>query len=234
MDKNKRILALIPARGGSKGLLGKNIMPLCGKPLIAYTIESARNSKYITKVVVSTDSKDIRQIAIKFGAEVPFIRPSELATDTSSSIDSLIHAVNYFKRESREDFDMVAMLQPTSPLRQTIDIDNAVRTIISKDAQAIISVCQSEHHPWWSNTLPENLSMKNFLKKDIEQTNRQALPVYYRLNGAIFLVKTDYLLTNKSFYGDKTYAYVMPMERSIDIDSKHDFKIAEFYINNQL
>ena len=233
MYKGKKILALIPARGGSKGLPGKNIKPLLGKPLIAWTIEQAKASKYIDRIIVSTDDKEIAAVAKKYGAEVPFMRPKELATDKAKGIDVVFHAMSWFrKNEKNRQYDLIMLLQPTSPLRTAEDIDKAIELLFFKKAKAIVSVCEVDHHPLWVNTLPKNGCMKNFIRKEVLNKNRQDLPTFYRLNGAIYLAYCDYLKKQKSFFGEETFAYIMPRERSIDIDSELDLKLAEILKNS--
>jgi len=233
MYKGKNILGLIPARGGSKGLPRKNIKPLLGKPLIAWTIEQALASEYLDKVIVSTDEKEIADISKKYGAEVPFMRPKELAKDNAKGIDVVLHVIDWFmKNDKLKQFDLLMLLQPTSPLRTTEDIDKTIEYLFSKEAKAIVSVCEVDHHPLWSNTLPEDGCMKNFIRQEIVNKNRQELAVFYRLNGAIYLAYCDYIKEQKSFFGEKTFAYIMPKERSIDIDNEIDFKLAEILIKN--
>ena len=234
MINGKSLLAIIPARGGSKGLLGKNIKELCGKPLIAWTIEQATSCSDIDRIVVSTDDRGIAEVAEKYGAEVPFMRPSELATDTASTIDVIFHAINWLKKH--EDFrpEYILLLQPTSPLRSGEDINGAIQTLKNKDARAVVSVCETDHHPWWSNTLPENGNMKDFLRPGILNKRRQSLPGFYRLNGAIYLAETDYLSEQNSFLGPNTFAYEMPKERSIDIDTNMDFKLASLLLEEPI
>jgi N-acylneuraminate cytidylyltransferase/CMP-N,N'-diacetyllegionaminic acid synthase len=226
MYKGKSILALIPARGGSKGLPRKNIRPLLGKPLIAWTIEQALASKYLDRVIVSTDSEEIAEISKKYGAEVPFMRPKKLATDEVKSIDVVLHAVKWME-ENDGSYDLLMLLQPTSPLRTVEDIDKAVELLFGKGAIAVVSVCKVDHHPYWSNVLPEDGCMENFIRPEAINKNRQGLPIFYRLNGAIYLAYCDYLKQEKTFFGDKTFAYIMPKERSIDIDEEIDFILAE-------
>jgi len=226
MFNGKTFLAIIPARGGSKGLKNKNILPLKGKPLIAYTIETALESVIFDKVIVSTDSKKIANISSKHGAEIPFMRPKELATDTASSIDVAIHALSFFEDQGIH-FDYFMLLQPTSPLRTSKDIINAIKLAFEKDADVILSVCEVEHSPLWTNILPDDLSMKHFIREEIKGKSRQQLPKFYRLNGAIYLAKVEYFLKTKDWFGEKSYAYIMPRERSIDIDDYIDFKLAE-------
>lgn len=235
MYRGKNILGLIPARGGSKGLPRKNIKPLLGKPLIAWTIEQALTSKYIDMVVVSTDDKEIAEISKKYGAAVPFIRPKELAEDNAKGIDVVLHAIDWLKEnDKRKQYDLVMLLQPTSPLRTTEGIDKAIEFLFLKEAKAIVSVCEVDHHPLWANTLPEDGCMKDFIRREVTNKNRQELPVFYRLNGTIYLAYCDYIKQCKSFMGKETFAYIMPTERSIDIDSKTDLKLAEIIMKNDV
>lgn len=226
MYNNRKILAIIPARGGSKGLPGKNIRTIAGKPLIAWSIDAAKESHYVDELIISTDSIEIAAIAKDWGAQVPFQRPAVLATDEAKTIDVILHAIN-LAQSSSSHFNLVLVLQPTSPLRTGEDIDNAVELFFEKNASAVVSVCKTEHHPWWSNTLPRNGHMKNFLRPDIINTNRQALPTYYRLNGAIYLADIYFLKQKKSFITEGTFAYLMPLDHSVDIDNAIDFKLAE-------
>jgi len=226
---SKKKLAVIPARGGSKGLPGKNIKILSGKPLIAYTIETAINSNVFDKIIVSTDDPNIAEISKRFGVEVPFLRPEYLATDTATSMDVIIHAVNWLE-DNNEKFEYVMKLQPTSPLRTAEDIINSFELLEKKNADSIISVSKCEDHPLWTNTLDDTLSMEDFVNEEIKDKNRQELEDYYKLNGVIFLSKTKKLLSTKDWYGDNSYAYIMESVRSIDIDNIIDFKLAEILI----
>jgi len=233
--RDKNILGLIPARGGSKGLPRKNIKPLLGKPLIAWTIEQALASKYLDKVVVSTDDKEITEISKKYGAEIPFVRPKELAEDNAKGIDVVLHTIDWLKEnDKKKQYDLIILLQPTSPLRKSDDIDRAIELLFLKEAKAIVSVCEVDHHPLWANTLPEDGCMKNFIRQEVMNKNRQELPIFYRLNGAIYLVYCDYIKEQESFFGEKTFAYIMPKERSIDIDNEIDFKLAQILVKNNI
>lgn len=224
MINNKRVLAVIPARGGSKRLPRKNILPLGGKPLIAWTIEAAKNSQYIDEFIVSTDDDEISRISMEYGSKV-LVRSKELSTDTATSIDVVLHAVN----SMREQYDYVILLQPTSPLRDSKDIDGAIEFLFKKDARAVISVCETDHPPLWSNTLPENGNMDDFIREEVKGKRSQDLPTYYRLNGAIYIVETKYMEKEKTFFlKRKTHAYIMEKEKSIDIDNQVDFEIASF------
>ncbi|OIQ09841.1 CMP-N,N'-diacetyllegionaminic acid synthase [Moorella thermoacetica] len=227
--QGKTILGFIPARAGSKGVPGKNIRPLAGKPLIVHTIETARASGVFDFLLVSTDGEEIARIAREAGAEVPFMRPAELATDAARGIDVLSHAMAWCEEHGRL-YDWVMVLQPTSPLRSVDDILGACRLMLERNALAVVSVCQVDHHPWWCNTLPEDLNMENFIRPEVVNMNRQELPVFYRLNGAIYLGEWNFIKNEKSWYGASTFAYIMPKERSVDIDSEIDFSLAEIKI----
>jgi N-acylneuraminate cytidylyltransferase/CMP-N,N'-diacetyllegionaminic acid synthase len=229
MINNKKVLAIIPARGGSKGLPGKNIKSLYGKPLIAWTIEEAKKSNYIDKILVSSDDKEIIEIAKKYRAEVPFVRPKELASNTAKGIDVIKHAINYFK----EEFKIIILLQPTSPLRTVKDIEKAFNEFEREKVKAVVSVCELEHPLQWTGTLPANLNMKNFIRNSIKNTNRQELEIYYRLNGAIYISEINYLKENNGFLGSETYAFLMNRENSVDIDDIIDFKLAEILLKER-
>ena len=226
MYKNKTFLAIIPARGGSKRLPRKNILDLNGKPLIAWSIEAGLKSKYVDRVIVSSDSDAILGISKKYKADI-IKRPDTLSSDTSSSIDAIIHTLKNMK-----EYDYVILLQPTSPLRSSKHIDESIELLFEKEADAIIGVCEMEHSPLWSNTLDKNLSMKGFLKEEISIKRSQDLDTYYRINGAIYITNREKLLEEKSFFlKDNIFAYIMNRESSIDIDKEIDFKMAEFFLN---
>ena len=231
MYKGLSVLGFIPARAGSKGLPGKNIRPLAGKPLIIYTIEAARKSGVFDHLLVSTDGDEIAQIARQAGADVPFMRPAGLATDTARGIDVLHHGMSWLEERGKR-YDCVMTLQPTSPLRAAEDITNALDLLIERSADAIVSVCEVDHHPWWCNTLPADGCMKDFLRPDIP-ANRQELPRYYRLNGVIYLARWDFIRKCDNWYGPGTYAYIMPRERSVDIDGEIDLMMAETIIEKK-
>ncbi|MBR9873098.1 acylneuraminate cytidylyltransferase family protein [Vibrio sp. J1-1] len=227
MIDGKKVIALIPARGGSKRLPRKNVLPLNGKPLIAWSIEAAKRCSYIDKVLVSTDDQEIADIAVKFGADVPELRPENLASDTAKTESVLIYVLEKFGK----DDEILVLLQPTSPLRTTQHINEALELFIDKQALAVVSVTPCEHSPLWSNTLPEDGSMGDFLKP--EALNRsQDLGEFYRLNGAIYIFDALNLLDQKEIrYTEKSYAYVMDNRVSFDIDQKLDFELAEFFLS---
>lgn len=226
MINNKSILAIIPARGGSKGIPRKNIKNLDGKPLIAYTIEEAQKSKYIDRLIVSTEDEEIAMISKKYNLEVPFLRPEQLAKDDIAGIDPILHAVKWFHRNGY-DFDYVICLQCTSPFRNIEQIDEAIEKLIIKDADSIVSVSESEVSPCWMKKI-ENGLMKDFLEDSTFYSRRQDVPKTYRLNGAIYIAKTKVLLKNKNWYTKNTLAYIMDKKSSIDIDDMIDFEFAEF------
>lgn len=228
MISNKTFLAIIPARGGSKRLPRKNVLPLAGKPLITWSIEAGYNSQFVNKVLVSSDDEEVLYIAQQAGAEI-IRRPAELAQDGSTTFDAIKHAI-----ENTEYHDYIVLLQPTSPLRTGRHIDEAVQLLENKNADAVISVTAMEHSPFWSNTLPVDDSMESFLSEDVMNLRSQKLDNYYRLNGAIYICKTEKLLAASSFFlKNNIYAYKMPSGCSVDIDTEMDFKWAQF-LNNQV
>lgn len=219
------MLAIIPARSGSKGLPGKNIKNFAGLPLIAHTIKAALDSQYITSVIVSTDSEEIYQIAVQHGADRSFLRPAELAQDDSLAVDTYLYTIERLSAERKEDISEVVILQPTSPLRNTEDIDGAIKLFKEKNADSVIAYTQ-EHHPIaWHKYLQDDLSLENIFPDSID--NRQKHKPSYYPNGAVYVFKTS-LLKKKKYYSDSTFAYVMPRLRSIDIDTMDDFLYAEF------
>jgi CMP-N-acetylneuraminic acid synthetase len=224
------VLGIIPARGGSKGIKRKNIYLLSGKPLIAYTIEAALKSKKISKVTVSTDDLEIAQIAKKYGAEVPIMRPEELAKDDSPGILSLFHMVEYLENTGTK-IDIIVTLQPTSPLRTNRDIDAVIDKLISTNSDSVISVNEVKQTPYLMFRV-ENDRLKPFFGEEMK-INRQALPKVYSLNGAIYATKRDVLMKQRTVYGEDIRPYIMPEERSIDIDTLFDTKIAEMILTNQ-
>ena len=225
MIKGKTVLAVIPARGGSKGLPGKNIMMLAGKPLIAWTIITAKQSKYIDRLVLSSEDDRIIEVAKDWGCEVPFKRPVDLARDDTLGIEPALHALRLIP-----GFDFVLLLQPTSPLRIVDDIDNVIEACILADADACVSVTEASKNPFWMYYLSQGNKLKPVMGNKNLVDNRQQLPKAYLLNGAIYLAKTNWLIKSKSFLCEETIAYKMPRDRSIDIDDKLDFLMAEALI----
>lgn len=228
------MIAIIPARGGSKGLPGKNIKLLNGLPLISYSIKAALKSKHIERVIVSTDSKEIAEIAIYYGAEVPFLRPEYLATDESLSIDNFIYSIERLEELSNHKIENFIVLQPTSPLRNTQHIDEAIDLFISKNADSVISYTKEAHPITWHKYVNNDLRLKSIFEEDIK--NRQDYRVSYFPNGAIYVFSSN-LIRSRNYSSDKTYAFIMPSSHSIDIDTQYDFDYAEFQLskdNNEL
>lgn len=224
-------IAIIPARSGSKGLRDKNIKLLNGIPLMAYTIKSAIDSGMFDCVFVSTDSSEYVKIAKAYGADAHFLRSEKNSSDMSGSWDVVKEVLEQFKSEGKY-FDNIMLLQPTSPLRTKEDIKNSLDLMEKKDANAIVSVTEAEHSPLWCNTLSQDLAMTNFFSDNVINTPRQELPTYYRLNGAIYLLKQEEL-QKESMFKDKCFAYIMPKERSVDIDTELDFWIAQYILTSK-
>ena len=223
---NKSVLSIIPARGGSKGVPRKNIKNLNGKPLIAYSIEEARKSKYIDRTVVSTEDEEIAKVSQKFGAEVPCLRPLELSRDDSLTIDCVIHMLNWLREEQNYIPDYVCLLQCTSPLRTYEDIDGTIEKAVTSNFDGAVSVCEAEVNPYWTNVFDED-KLKYFIEEGKYIMRRQDLPKVYRMNGAVCIVKTDILKKERTFEPENVTGYIMKRENSIDIDNKVDFFIAE-------
>lgn len=222
-------VAIIPARAGSKRLPGKNIKLLAGKPLIVWTIEAAITSNLFDVILVTTDSEEIANIARAAGASVPFLRPSELSTDTSSTNEVISHAVDWIE-QNVGTVSCVTLLQPTSPLRTADDIAQAMNMYDTKQASAIVSVCQTEHPIQFCNTLPIDLSMAGFIKTQ-DNKRSQELEPSWRLNGAIYIFDRKYVSNLTNLYEQNTFAYIMKRESSIDIDQELDFILAEIILS---
>lgn len=222
-------LAIIPARSGSKGLKNKNIKLLNGKPLIWYSINAAIQSKCFDEIFVSTDSTRYANLAIKLGANVPFLRSKKLALDTSSSWDAVMEALDLYEGLGKK-FDTFMLLQPTSPMRTDKDIVNAYNILKDKKANSVISVTEVEHSPLCCNILPSDGNMDEFFNKEYNDLPRQSLPKYYRLNGAIYLSKVSYFKEYGDIYNNSVFSYIMNKNVSIDIDDQLDFDIAELII----
>ena len=218
-------LAIIPARGGSKGIPGKNIVPLLGKPLIAYTIEAARKASSIGRVLVSTDNPEIAAVASQSGAEVPFLRPPELARDETPTLPVLQQVLTQLK--SSEDYapEIIVLLQPTSPLRPAAEIDKAIALLKQTGADSVVSLCAAEHSPYWMNRL-EGDRVLPFLQNVPDYSRRQNLPPVYRFNGAVYVTRRRILMEQNRLLGEDTRGIVMDAESSVDIDTPLDLKIA--------
>lgn len=230
MISNKSILFLIPARGGSKGLPGKNIRTMVGKPLIAWTIETALAMKnyFDSRIVVSTDSKEIAEVSKSFGAEIPFMRPDELALDNSTSIDVVLHAIDFFEQKNIH-FDLVCMLEATSPQRDIEDLKAAINLLLNtRGAESVVGVCRSESgHPAFLAKKDD----KNFispLKGDtFKFLRRQEIDDVYFFEGSLYISYIESIKTKKSFYHDKTLGFEMPKWKSFEVDDMTDFLVIE-------
>jgi CMP-N,N'-diacetyllegionaminic acid synthase len=235
MTLNKKIMALIPARGGSKGLPGKNIKEICGLPLIAHSINAAKGSKYINKIVISTDSEEIANVGLDHGAEVPFMRPSELASDTALAPDAYIYTLKKLKDDFNYVPDLLIVLLPTSPLRDSKDIDLCIEKYFSENADSVISVVEYEHPIERARVLNEKGLMRNYLDSEVVLKNRQEYKKVFAPNGSIYVLNPNLLIEKKTYYFSKTFPYIMDREKSVDIDTLFDFQIAEFIMkkNNQ-
>lgn len=220
------IVAIIPARGGSKGLKRKNVLPLNGKPLIAYSIEAALKLDNVSRVIVSTDDEEIAEIAKQWGAEVPFIRPEYLASDTATTIDVLKHTIEFLKENEGFETDHVLLLQPTSPLRSEQHAREALDLYLQSDCP-VVSVSLADTHPFLMRVKKENYLIPFMELPDQKATRRQDLPEVYELNGAIYLTDHHHLMIENSIYTDKVIPYVMDKRSSVDIDDEIDFKLAE-------
>lgn len=227
------MLAIIPARGGSKGLPKKNIRDFDGKPLIFYSIKAAKKSRFIDRIIVSTDDKEIAQISEMYGAEVPFLRPKELATDTSQAIDTYLYTINEINKQSNNLIDEFIVLQPTSPLRREIDINEAISLFREKNADSVISVFEAKHPPNWYKKISNHGILADYFQGE-NSLNRQEYQKTYLPNGAIFILKYHVLKKTRSYYTEKSFAYIMPAELSIDIDNLWDFQLAELLISLQI
>jgi len=221
------MIAIIPARGGSKGLPGKNIRLLAGKPLIAYTIEAAIKANSISRIIVSTDSKEISDISIKFGAECPFLRPSELAKDSSLAIDSYLYTIHKLEEIEKISIQEVIILLPTSPLRRSMDIENAISIFRNKNADSVISFCKEFHPIRWHKRIDNDGKLKDIT--DNLLVNRQEEETTYFPNGSIYIFKKE-LLQKNIYYSENSFAYIMDRKSSVDIDSIDDFEYAEFLL----
>ncbi len=229
-----KIIGVIPARGGSKSILRKNIKILQGKPLVAYTIEEAKRSKYLTHLVVSTEDEEIKNISLKYGAEVPFLRPEELATDDTLAIPTVQHAVITLEKIKNIKYDYIIMLQPTAPLRKTEDIDKALAMLIEAGADGVISVVDVDNwHPMKMKKFDENSYLIDYETPPVENPPRQILPRVYMVNGAIYATKRDIFMEKNTFKGEKCLGYIMPPDRSVNIDTEIDFLIAEYYLRKK-
>jgi CMP-N-acetylneuraminic acid synthetase len=226
-----RVLGIIPARGGSKGIPRKNLAPVAGRPLLYYSIRAAQESKRLTRSIVSTDDAEIRDVALSLGAEVPFLRPADLATDSAPSLAVVRHALDFMETAEGRIYDFACLLQPTCPLRTAADIDHAIDRLEQSDADALVSLTLVEEpHPHKMMLVNQDVITPLFPDHWRESLRRQELPPVYYLNGAIYCARRYVVSEENSLWGKKTLAYVMPAERSVNIDSALDIRLAESII----
>lgn len=231
MSNLLELLAIIPARGGSKGIPRKNIKLLNGRPLIHYTIEAALESKCVQDIIVSTDDEEIAAVSKATGINIPYLRPGHLATDVSKTIDVIQYEINLFEDKNNCVVQNVILLQPTSPLRNSFDIDQAYSIYKEKKADSLQSVTTASVHPYLLRKIEEGLLVP-FMNGFEDNLRRQDVSTAYQLNGAIYIFRRELLNTNSTLIGTKNYPYIMPPNRSIDIDDIMDFKFAEALLNN--
>ncbi|MYL62244.1 acylneuraminate cytidylyltransferase family protein [Bacillus hwajinpoensis] len=232
MLNNKTFLAVIPARGGSKGIPNKNIVDVHGKPLIQYTIDAALQSKYIDKVVVSTEDEAISNVARKCGAEIPFIRPMELASDNAKTIDTVIHALKTMEQEGSK-FDYVVLLQPTQPLRESWHIDESIEKILFSKTDGLVSVSKVNDHPILVRTLNDKDEVSRILEEN-STVRRQEFPDYYKVNGAIYINRVNESFTEETSLNDNKLAYVMDGKYDLDIDETLDLELLRLVLGGEI
>lgn len=228
MYKNKKILAVITARGGSKSIPKKNIKNLAGKPLIVYTIEAAKKSRYLTRTIVSTDDAEIARIARRFGADVPFMRPAEYAEDASTSMEVVQHALRWLKENKKETYDYLMILQPTSPFRTAEDIDECIKLAVEKKADSVMSMKElDDFAPKKIKKIKNGRILPYFEDEGKTSSRRQDLEKMYKRNCAVYLTKMACIM-QEDFFGKKSLAYLMSEVRSLDINKPVDFEFAQF------
>ena len=232
MIDGKSVIAVIPARGGSKGLPGKNIKLLCGKPLIAWSIKAGLDSRYIDTVVVTTDSREIADIALMYGAEVPFLRPVELATDASTTFDAVKHTLNYYQDELQKKYDYLVLLEPTSPLREDDDIDNMLNKLQNKiiTADSIISIGEVHEHPSIMKRIDGEMLLP-YITNLVQTTRRQDNSPAYFPYGVAYITKVDVFFKEKTFYTSRSCYYKIKRYQCYEIDDFFDFISIEGIMN---
>ena len=229
MINHKKILCVVPARGGSKGVTKKNIRRVAGKPLIIWTMDEAKKSKYIDRLIVSTDDSEIQNIISEHGYDAPFRRPAELSTDSSNTIDVVIHALDNISA----CYDYVVLLQPTCPLRSYYDIDHCIETCCLQDVSSVVSVTKVDKPPHWIYNMDDVGKLSPFLKTEKQPLRRQDSMPLYQLNGSIYVNKVSDLRSEHSFINNGTVGYVMPHDVSLDIDTELDLKLAEILLQSR-
>ena len=232
MYKGKKILGLIPARGGSKGIPSKNIIEIYGKPLIQYSIECAKGSKYLDRTIISTDDTKIKDVAVKCGGDVPFMRPPELALDTSKTIDAVVHAINWLK-EHGEEYDYLVLLQNTVPLRKPWHIVEAIEKLFASNEKSLVSVTEVDENPVLMRTINEDGTVHNLLNVN-STMRRQDFPKFYRVDGAIYIQKLDKDFGLNTSLNDGRLSYIIEERYSVDIDTYLDIRKIEYYLEQEL
>jgi len=227
------VLYLVLARGGSKGVPNKNLALVGRRPLLAWSLLAAKGVRHHGRVLVSTDSQEVVSVAREFGAETPFMRPLHLASDTASSLDAAVHCIDWLKEHERYEPDFLVLLQPTSPLRTSLDIDLAIELALEKNAKAVVSVAAAGCHPYWMRTLNDQGKLENLASTAPATGRRQDLPVMYGFNGAVYVIKPQVLMDERTWYPEPTYAYVMPPNRSLDVDTPWDLHVADLILHDQ-
>lgn len=232
--KAPRILGVIPARGGSKGIPRKNLALLCGKPLIYYVIQTALASSHLMRTILSSDDPEIIKVGKEYGAEAPFTRPAELSTDSATSAAVAKHVLESIESEEEKRYDYVCLLEPTSPLRTPQDIDDAIEILLHAQADAVVSVSRIEApHPVKTLVIAEGRLKPFFPSRWRPNLVRQELEPVYAVNGAVYCVKRDALLQLSSFWGSSAVPYIMPAERSVNVDTLLDLKLAQALMENE-
>ncbi len=227
------VVALITARGGSRGIPGKNTRLLGGKPLIVWSIEAARQCRSVARVLVSTDAPAIADIARAAGGEVPFLRPPELARDDSSHLSVVLHALDWLRDHEQIAPDYLLLLQPTAPFRTAADLDGAAALARARNADAVVSVCEARTHPLLTKTIQPDGTLEDFIPRTLAYERRQDFPPAFMLNGALYLNRSASLRATGTFRPPGTLAYVMPAERSVDLDTLADWELAELLLEKR-
>ena len=226
MILGRSVLGVIPARGGSKGVPRKNIRDVAGRPLLAWTIKAARESTYIDRLIVSSDDPEIIAVARECGCDAPFVRPARLALDETPGVETVLHAL-----DKLPGFDLVVLLQPTSPLRETADIDACIHACVSSQAPCCIAMTAVAESPYWMYKLDPDGRMHPLLERTAAR--RQDLPKVYVINGALYVAYTSWLKETRTFLSDATISHIMPQARSLDIDTEDDLVLAEHLLSRR-
>lgn len=232
MGRGQFVIGIIPARGGSKGLPGKNLKLLGGLPLVAHTIRAAKEARTLDRIILSTDSPEIAEVGRQYGVEVPFLRPRELATDDAPIVLVLTHAINWAEKDSGEKVDVVVSLQPTSPLRQGHHIEEGIQILLNTEAESVVGLCEAQHNPYWMWVI-QNGEVHRLLDEGSQFVRRQDLPVVYRVNGAFYANRRHVLMEQGRALGKTIRGLIMTEEESVDINSSLDFMLAESVLKSR-